>query len=164
MSGAFTNHSKALLFHCDYFDEFFSGIKQNQGLGPLIFHMILIARRLSFVAFAIHYTKQAWLQAISLIIVSDLTWKYLWLVKPFESPSQNWIEIANELFILVITYLVAVCVGWNLPLTHRVIVGLATVALIFAMITVNFIYWAIQFSKSIKYSFRVCMVHRSPCP
>ena len=138
----------------DCFAELFNGLKSKNGFLPLLFNFLLVLRRIVLVVIAIQINKQAWLQVILFIIISEYICAYLWSVQPFESKSQNSLEITNELFILIIGYSAAVSVGWNLPFTHRFTVGLATIILIFTMIVFNIVRWAIFVANYIRISCR----------
>ena len=66
---------------------------------------------------------------------------------PFESKSQNRLEMTNEMMILFTGYFVAISVGWNLPAQHRDIVGFVSTFFITIVILFNVARWLVFMIK-----------------
>ena len=73
---------------------------------------------------------------------------------PFESKSQNRLEIVNELMILIVGYCTAISVGWNLSANYRLYVGLFTILLIAGVILFNIARWLVYVIKYTKLNWR----------
>ena len=131
----------------DYFSEIFSGMKTDRGLRAILYNLFHVVRRLLFVWGTIALHEQPWIQAILFICASICVCIYLMAERPFQSKTQNRLEIANELMILITGYCVAVSVGWNLPTNHRLYVGLATIFFLSIVILFNIGRWLVFMIK-----------------
>ena len=98
---------------------------------------------------AIYVHKSPWMQSILFIITSEISCIYLFNVLPFDSYSQNRLEVINELLILTTGYCMVISCGWNMPADQRLCVGIVTVLLIFLTINFNIARWI---SFTLKYA------------
>lgn len=82
------------------FGSLYEGLKVKQGLGPLSYNIILVARRLLFALIVVYMNEHPIIQLQLYQQISLATLMYLVHVKPFETPRQNMLEVFNELMVL----------------------------------------------------------------
>ena len=136
-----------------YFTDLFDGLRAHSS-AALAFNLIHVLRRVALVLIAMYVGDQPWIQTILFIAISEYACVYLWEVRPFESTTQNRVEIANEVLILILGYHMAVVTGFNVPSWHRYRVGVSTIAFILLLIALNVCRWALFVAHSLKLLFR----------
>ena len=132
----------------------FAGIRQNSGYIPLTYNLIQLIRRLVFVIVAVHIHKAPWIQSLCFMIASLLVNIYLLNTLPFDSFSQNLLEVVNEILVLVCAYSMAVSCGWNLSPDHRLKLGVSTVVLTLFVINYNVIRWLCYVVKYVRLNWK----------
>ena len=132
----------------------FGGMRSHAGWTTLLYNLIHVLRRIILVLIAVYVHEAPWIQAILFIITSELVCVYLLSVAPFDSRTQNKLEVANELVILVTGYCSAISVGWGMSADHRFYVGLITVFFIAAVILFNLVRWLVFLVKYAKLNCR----------
>ena len=103
-------------------------------------NLIHIIRRITLVLIAMYIHGQPWIQTILFIIIAEYFCVYLFSYMPFESFNQNWLEIFNELIILVIGYHMIVVAGFNVPNFHRKAVGYSAIFFTLLLVAVNVVH------------------------
>ena len=68
--------------------------------------------------------------------------------------------MANEFCVLVVGYLVAATVGWNLPLLHRFSVSVATIVVTMIVIILNMAQWSVTAFMIIYQAIRRFIIRR----
>ena len=124
-------------------------MRTHAGWWPLAYNLFHLFRRVIMVVLAIYAHKSPWLQTILFIITSEISCIYLFNVLPFDSYSQNRLEIINELLISTTGYCMAISCGWSMPADQRLYVGIVTVVFIFLTIDFNIARWI---SFTLKYA------------
>ena len=123
-----------------YVSVLFFGLKPYQ-ISAAPFFFIHVLRRIIFVAVAMYFFEYPWLQVFLYMLQSlGMAW-YLIAKRPFLLPVQNYLEIFNELVVLVAAYHMTIIMSENVTRDMRELVGRSLVVFITAMIIVNGLVW-----------------------
>ena len=88
-----------------------------------------------------YFFEYPWLQVFLYMLQSlGMAW-YLIAKRPFLLPVQNYLEIFNELVVLVAAYHMTIIMSENVTRDMRELVGRSLVVFITAMIIVNGLVW-----------------------
>ena len=114
------------------------------------YYIFFCLRRFLFVAVAMIYFERPWIQAIIYWQVSFFALMLLFKGRPFKEKSTNYVEIFNEVIVLLIGYHVAVLTGFYLNSLIRTGIGLSIIMLVSALICVHVLIWLTDIASSLK--------------
>jgi hypothetical protein len=105
-----------------------------------VFNCIFLTRRLIYVwSLSGLITKTSAFNLMTHIIVSMGLLVYLLIVRPYEIPADNRIEIMNEFFILIFLYLTFILAVFELKPQVRSTLGFLMIGVVFLCIAINFL-------------------------
>lgn len=93
----------------------FDGLRKDTKLA-LLYPIIFILRRILFSIVAIYSLDELIIQVACLFVFSTISVLYLIIVKPFEEPLMQQLEIFNEVCTLALVYVMICFSDWNLNL------------------------------------------------
>ena len=129
-------------------------MRSHSGWITLLYNLIHAIRRIAFVLVAIYLHRQPWIQTILFIVASEIVCVYLLSVLPYESKNQNRLEIINEIMVLITGYCMLISVGWNMPPSARLYVGLTTIFFIVAVVLLNIARWLVFLIKYARMNYK----------
>jgi hypothetical protein len=92
-----------LYYYSSRIGSLYEGLKLNSR-AAMFYNVVFTTRRLIFAVVVTMLTNYPTFQIFILILKCVLIIIYLALVRPFVEPSQNLLEIVNEIFIIAISY------------------------------------------------------------
>ena len=119
----------------------------------IYYFIFFCLRRFLFVAVAMIYFERPWIQAIMYWQVSFFALMLLFKGRPFKEKSTNYVEIFNEVIVLLIGYHLCVLTGFNIGTERRFTIGISIIILVSLLISVHIIRWLIGFIAEIKIKF-----------